>query len=256
MQLKKGLFLLLISVGLSSCGAKKTALSTKDLAMKKIIANHEGASSNFQTLRGKLRAGYTTEDESQSTSISIRMEKDKAIWLSAKLAGIIPLAKVLITPKEVKYYEKLGKTYFVGDFRLLSKWLGTELDFEKVQNLLTGQTIYELDPSEYELEETASGYQFRSKEETFLTKLFLLNPKTFKAEAQQLVREAKNQSVTITYPEYQLINGFYFPKKIAIIANDMGKSTKIDIEYRSLEFDVEVSFPFTVPSGYTEITIE
>lgn len=256
MRLKNCLFLLLISIGISSCGAKKSALSTKDLAMKKIVAKHKEAAPDFSTLRGRIRAGYATADESQSISISMRMEKDKAIWLSAKLAGIIPLAKVLITPKEVKYYEKINQTYFVGDFSLLSKWLGTKLDFEKVQNLLTGQTIYDLDDATYRLEENENGYQFHSEKGAFLAKLFLLNPKTFKAEAQQLIRSEQNQSLTITYPEYQQVNGFYFPKEIAIIANQGAESTKINIAFRSLEFDVPVSFPFNIPSGYKEITIE
>lgn len=247
---------MLISIGMYSCGAKKNALSTKDLAMKKVIVNHEKAAPNFTTLRSRLRAGYSTQDDSQSISISMRMEKDSAIWLSAKLAGIIPLAKMLITPKEVKYYEKINKTYFVGDFRLLSEWVGTKLDFGKVQNLLTGQTIYDLDKDVYRLEKIDRGYEFHSEKEAFLTKLFLLNPKTFKAEAQQLIREKEQQSVTITYPEYQQINGFYFPKKITIIANQAGESTKINIEYHSVEFNVPVSLPFTIPSGYKEITIE
>lgn len=256
MRIKNGLFLLLISIGIYSCGTKKAVFSSKNLAMKKIIANHEKAVPEFKTFRGRLRAGYETKDQSQSISISIRMEKDEAIWLSAKLAGIIPLAKVLITPKQVKYYEKINKTYFVGDFRLLSEWLGTKLDFEKVQNLLIGQTIYDLDGAEYDMKETERGYEFQSEGERFLTKLFLLDPKTYKTKAQQLIRPKHNQSVTITYPEYQQIDGRYFPKEIAIIANQAGESTKIDITYRSLEFDVPVSFPFNIPSGYTEITVE
>lgn len=256
MHLKNCFFILLISIGISSCGAKKTALSTKDLALRKIISSHEKAAPNFNTLRGRIRAGYVTKDDSQSISISLRIEKDKAIWLSAKLAGIIPLAKVLITPKQVKYYEKINQTYFVGDFRLLSKWLGTALDFEKVQNLLTGQSIYDLTPSKYKLEESKKGYQLKSEGAKFLTKLFLLNPKTFKVEAQQISKTNKNQSLTITYPGYQQINEFYFPKKIIILENHAGESTEITIEYRSLDFDVPVSFPFTIPSGYKEISIK
>lgn len=256
MRIKNSLFLLLVTTLFYACGAKKNVLSNEGLAAKKIIANHEEAAADFHTLRAKIRAGYATKEQSQSISISMRMEKDKTIWLSAKLAGIIPLAKVLITPEKVSYYEKISKSYFVGDFRFLSEFLGTKLDFEKVQNLLIGQTIYELNKKDYSLEKTETGYEFRSEAGAFLTKLFLLNPKTFKTEAQQLIRKEENQSITITYPEYQEMNGFYFPKKIVIMANEAKESTKIDIAYRSLEFDVPVSFPFTIPSGYNEITIQ
>lgn len=257
MTLKKLFSVFLLALVITSCGSKKNLFSSNKIwSMKKVINQHEAASGNFQTLRGKIRAGYTNNESSQSISINIRMEKNKTIWLSAKLAGIIPLAKILITPDEVKFYEKLNKTYFVGDFRLLSDWLGTKLDFEKLQNLLTGQTIYELKNENYEMEKKVNGYEFRSEKGELLTKLFLLNPKTFKAEAQQLIREDKSQSLTITYPEYQVIKGVNFPKKISIIANQGEESTKIDIEYRSLEMDVPVDFPFDIPTGYKEITIE
>ena len=41
------------------------------------------------------------------------------------------MAKALITPTKVSYYEKINNTYFEGDFSLLSNWLGTDLDFQK-----------------------------------------------------------------------------------------------------------------------------
>ena len=68
------------------------------------------------------------------------MEKDKIIWLSAPLS----VAKVMITPDKVSYYNNWENVYFDGDFSLLSDLLGTELDFTKVQNLLLGETLFDL----------------------------------------------------------------------------------------------------------------
>jgi hypothetical protein len=36
----------------------------------------------------------------------------------------------------VSYYEKIKGTYFEGDFSALSQWLGTDLDYNKIQNML------------------------------------------------------------------------------------------------------------------------
>lgn len=255
MKLRSFFFPMLILALLSSCGSKKIAVTDENLSAKQIVDLHREAAPDFQTLAGKVRAGYTDEYTSQNISISIRMKKDSTIWLSAKLAGILPLAKAIISPTEVKYYEKINKTYFSGDFRLLSNWLGMELDFEKVQHLLTGQTIYSLENEKYLMEKKNNGIQFESEKARFLKKLFLLNPVTFKTEAQQLVHEYTNQSLTVTYPEYQEMSGFYFPKKISIIAIQKGENMKIDIEFRDLEFDVPVSFPFEIPTGYERIQL-
>ncbi len=97
-------------------------------------------------------------------TVNFRMKKDDTIWMSGQLLGI-PLAKVMITPNSVQFYEKITRTYFDGDFRLLSDLLGTPLDFQKVQNLLLGQTIYDLREERYQLTESARGYQLKPVEQ-------------------------------------------------------------------------------------------
>ena len=47
----------------------------------------------------------------------------------------------MITPSKVSYYEKINNTYFEGDFSMLSNWLGTDLNLNKVQNLFLGKAI-------------------------------------------------------------------------------------------------------------------
>jgi hypothetical protein len=68
--------------------------------------------------------------------------------VSIRFLGIT-MAKTLITPNKVKYYEKINGKYFEGDFTTLSRWLGTELDYQKVQNLLLGQSIDDLSKGKY-----------------------------------------------------------------------------------------------------------
>lgn len=243
---------------LVSCGSKKAVTSDNrsDANAASLIKKHQDSEVQFNTLQGRLRGSYATKDDEQSISVSLRMEKDKIIWLSAKLAGIIPLAKVKITPNRVQYYEKINGTFFDGDFSLLSKWLGTELDFKKVQNLLIGQAIYPLSAEPYRLEESQQGFRLASKNTAEIAKFLLLNSTNFRADAQQLVREKEQQSVTITYPEYQEVNEKPFPKEINIVVSEKSKNTNITISYRSLAFDEPVSFPFEIPSGYDEIIME
>lgn len=162
----------------------------------------------------------------------------------------------MITPQSVKYYEKISGTYFDGDFSLLSRLLGTPLDFEKLQNLLIGQTIYDLRTEAYKLTESSRGYQLEPRTQDFIRKMFLLDTKNFRAVAQQLAQEGKARSVTVTYPQYQEVGGQVFPKQILITANHDQMTTQIDMEFRSVEFDVPVRFPFDIPSGYDEIVLE
>ena len=249
--------LALISSVLFSCGTKKNVTTRKAEENKvNVIKKNKASEPDFKTLQGRLRGSYDDGEESQSISVSIRMEKDKAIWLSAKLAGIIPLAKVLVEPNRVQFYEKINGKYFDGDFSLLSSWLNTELDFQKVQDLLIGQPIYEPTIKEYQLSSTQNGYQLASIEKSPIAKSFLIDLLTYRTKAQQLIRASENQGVTITYDDFFGKEEYFMPKGITIIANEKESTTKINIDYRSLEFNQPVSFPFEIPSGYKEITIE
>lgn len=252
----KKITVILSIVLLVSCGSKKEIIEIEDAATSKVVGMHYQNEADFKTLTSRMRLKYQDEDRSQSVTVSFRMEKDETIWMSAQLLGI-PLAKALITRDRVSYYEKIGKTYFDGDFSLLSSWLGTPLDFDKLQNLLIGQAIYDLREDKYVLTESARGYQLEPANTMEAVKrMFLLDPKSFKATAQQLAQESENRNVTVTYPNYQRVSGQTLPEDILIIANASGSGTQIEISMRSVVFNEKVSFPFDIPSGYSEIEID
>lgn len=254
--MKKLILLFTISIFVVSCGTTRRAkIATEDAEAVSIIQNHYKNEADFKTVMGKLRAVYQDDDRTQSVNLSFRMEKDKAIWMSATVLGF-PVAKAYITPERVSYYEKVTQTYFDGDFSLVSDFVGTPLDFQKLQNLLIGQAIYDLRNDKYDFSTSDRGYQFASAEGEFIKKMFLLNPSNFKASAQQLTQEKDNRGVTVTYSDYQTTGGYLFPEEIKIIANENNSSTNIELTYRSLSFDEELSFPFEIPSGYEEISLK
>lgn len=256
-MLKKIFALILLTGFVISCGSRRSpsGIVTKNAEAVSVIKQHYTSESDFKTVSGKLRAVYQDEEKTQSVNLSFRMKKDEAIWMSASILGF-PVAKAYITPTSVSYYEKVTQSYFDGDFSLVSDFLGTPLDFEKLQNLLIGQAIYDLRTEEYDFVQSPRGFQFLRDDAGDMKKMFLLNPGNFKAEAQQLAQEEENRSLTVTYSEYQNVNGLLFPENIKIIANEKNSSTNIDLTYRSVSFNEEVSFPFEIPSGYEEISLK
>lgn len=245
-----------VTLFLSSCRSRREAVEIEDAALSKVINSHYNNAPQFNTLTSRMRLNYTDEERSQSVTVSFRMQKDSTIWVSAQLLGF-PLAKALITRDRVSYYEKIGKTYFDGDYSLLSKWLGTPLDYDKLQNLLLGQTIYDLREDRYKLTESTRGYQLvPDSGYEAVKRMFLLDPGNFRTSAQQLSQDRENRSVTVTYPKFQRVSGRIMPEEIKIIANEAGRGTQIEISFRSVSFNDPVSFPFEIPSGYDEIEID
>ena len=129
---------------LVSCSAKKAVVAEKvandKLSAEKIIENHYKNKLNFNTLYIKSSVNYKDSNLSQNVTAEIKIKKDEIILVSIRILGIT-MAKALITPEKVQYYEKLNSSYFDGNYSALSKLLGAELDFQKVQNLLLGEAF-------------------------------------------------------------------------------------------------------------------
>jgi len=86
--------------------------------------------------------------------------------------------------------------------------------------------------------------------------LFFLNSDNFKINKQEIRNQEKEQLLTVSYPDYTKIKGEQFPKNINIKALDHKKITTIDIEYRTVEFNENLTFPFSIPNGYKEISLK
>jgi len=250
---------ILMLLALSSCKSKKSLTdmdSIEGITTKKIISNHYDNNFSQKTVNANLNANYSDSNMSTSINVKLRIDMDKTIWMSATKLGF-PIAKVKITPDRVSYYEKLKGTYYDGDFSMLSKWLGTELDYEKVQNILLGQAVLNLRQGKYDSKIDNQLYQLTPiKENELFGILFFLNPDNFKLNRQEISNTEKQQLVSVSYANYKNIKGEQFPENINIRATDHQKLTTIEIEYKSVEFNEELTFPFEIPTGYKEITLK
>lgn len=235
----------------------KTADRTiKSLSTRKVAKEHYKASFSKNTLQTKIKTQYKEGSKnSYSLTIKLRMKKDEVIWMSGSFLGF-PIAKVKITPTRVQFYEKIKKTYFDGDFSLISKTLGTELNFQQLQNLLTGQSLLDIDNKHTGIVESRS-YRLSPKDQDNLFDIFYwINPKHFKIDKQQINNKQANQSLVIKYLDYQKIKDEFLPKIITINATEKKRSTSVKMDFRSIEFDKNLRFPFAIPPNYKKIDLK
>ena len=241
---------------LAGCKTSKT-ISTSgntsfNLSAKQLIKENTKKSPNFKTLVAKIRVDYSKNNESTGSTVSFRMEKDKVIWMS-KL-GIV---KALITPEKVSFYNKLDNTYFDGDFSYLSELLGTELNFNQVQNLLLGEALFNLKDNKYDISVHEQSYLLTPKEqETLYEIFFLLNPSHYKLDSQQLEQTRESRLLEIDYLAYQEVDKQTLPERIKVIALESAEETIIDLEFKAVSLNENLRFPFKIPSGYKQIVLD
>lgn len=248
------LFLLLFT----ACKANKVATDTsgnvKKITAKKVIKKHYAVRFNKETVDAKFKANFNNGKIKQTINVQLRIKKDEVIWL--KGTKFINIFKVKITPEKVSYYSPLEKKYFEGDFTLLKKVLGVDINFNQLQNLLLGQAMLNLKTIKPTLAVTNNSYVLTPKQQASLFNAFFsINSEHFKLTKQQITSNRKKQSLSINYPKYKLVNAVLFPEQINIKAQEEHKLTTVDFLLKSVIFNTPINTTFKIPSGYKPIIL-
>ena len=257
----KNIFVVLLLCLLWSCKSKailapqnSTPLNSNENSAKKVIANYYKNNLDFSTLYIKANAKYSDEKQTQNVTAEIKIKKNEIILVTVRFLGFT-VAKALITPTSVKYYEKIGSKFFEGNYETLSKWLGADLDFFKMQNLFLGQPVDDLIKENYSFTLLDQMAQLQNENAT-TAKTFLIDTKTLTLSRQEINQTNQNRTLQIVYPQYQNINQLVLPLSLNINATTNTKNTNININYRSIAVNEELSFPYSVPEGYEQIFIK
>jgi hypothetical protein len=242
---------------LFSCKTKAVVVPTEvgaTTSADAVISNYNHNNIDFSTLYIKANVKYQDDNQSQSVTADIKIQKDQKILISIRFLGIT-VAKALITPSSVQYYEKPGSHYFEGDYSMLSQWIGTDLDYSKVQNMLLGKALDDITNKKYKVEMTDSLCKLEDNADPFTLKVFYLENESGKVVKETIEQPNKSRRMQLVYPEYRQYEQMYLPQSFSINASQNNKNTTIDVEYKSIVKNEELSFPYSVPEGYEQITI-
>ena len=222
--------------------------TTVKLSVKQLLKKHKKQQSEFKTLQSRLKVKLNNGQGEKTISLSLRMERDKIIWISAPLN----IVRIKLTQDKISYYNKLENTYFEGGFELVQELFGVKLTFENIQNILLGQLAFDLRAREF----------YKASNLELKTVKFILNfqatfiPDLFKIRQQQVIQSVPSRSLNINYKKYQRIEDQNFPEKIVISTKNMGQKSTIDVALRSLSLNDKLRFPFKIPVGYQLLQIE
>jgi len=251
----KYLFIIFAFLFLFNCKSSRTAdtgVANLKLSTKQLIKENEKQSLNFKTLQSKLKITFTEKGNTQTHSVSFRAKKDEILWMSATFSII----KALVTPEKISFYNKLDNTYFEGDFSYLSGLLGTELDFQKVQNLLFGEALYDLKDEPYKASVLDSSYVLQPKNQRELFEIFfILDPTLFKVKSQQISQPKEYRHLQIDYKTHQEIDKQILPEKIRVIAVEANEELAIELEFKNVSLNEDLRFPYKIPSGFDKIEL-
>tara|TARA_B110000093_G_C12910763_1_gene384658 strand:- start:567 stop:1343 length:777 start_codon:yes stop_codon:yes gene_type:complete len=256
-QMKNFTYSIVLTLLFLGCKSTKIVQSSETLdskmSVKQIVKNHNKLQSKFNTLQGRLKVEYIQGDRSETHTLTLRMENDKTIWVNA----FLNMVRVKITPDRVRFYNKLDNTYFDGDYALISEFLGADLQFKNLQNLLLGEAIFNLKPKEFTKTTHPNSYMLTPKQPNALFDLlYLINPTYFKLDAQQLSQSLEKNVLKIQYRSYQKVDGLVLPENMAITATNTNEQTTLNLNIKSVSLNQPLRFPFNIPKGFKAIELK
>ena len=249
----------LSALTLVSCKSKTAVVDvSKNESLKsvnKTIENYYNNKSEFSTLYIKSSVRYATEKQTQNVTAEIKIKKDEQILISIRFLGIT-MAKALITPTTVSYYEKLNGTYYEGDFTGLSQFLGTDLNFDKVQNIVLGRAIDNLKEGKYSETVVDQVYRLEEVTDSNTKKSFYIDGNSFLINKQEITQTKEQRKIQVVYSNKKEFKEMTLPLAINIDTYQKKGNAQIDLEYSTVTFNAELSFPYSVPNDYKRIIIK
>lgn len=258
--MKKYVVIILMLVFTVSCKSKAVVVqnSSKEEVTKidnKVVEKYYNNELKFSTLYIKASAKYVDAKQSQNVTAEIKIKKNEQILVSVRFLGIT-MAKALITPSVVSYYEKINGTYYEGDFTSLSKWLGTDLDYNKVENLLVGEALDNLKKGKYTQTIVDNLFRLDDEKNIDLKKSFFIDSDKYLLQKEQISKPSENMMLQIVYADNKIFEQGTLPTTIEINAIQPKGKTDINLNYNTISFNEELTFPYSVPSGYKKVIIK
>lgn len=216
--------------------------------LKGIQANHI----NFNTFSGKMKLAFETDKKSHNNlNATFRIKKDSIIWISVSAPIVDEVIRAVITPDSLKMYNRLDKQLFLRKMSDAEELLNIPFDFQTLQDMLIGNPVY-LTDSVYQVIKTPSIISFSCDHNKF-TSLFNVYADDYVLQQSKVIDKDSTapirRSCELTYGDYAKVAGRKFSTTRRIYIEEKNV-TKVSLDFTRYDFDIPLTFPFSMPSSY------
>jgi hypothetical protein len=174
------------------------------------------------------------------------MKKDSIIWISVNALLGIEAVRAIITPDTVILANKIENTVQYRTFDYLKEVSKLPVDFRTLQDLIIGNKVF-LDSNI-----VAYGEGDKLISMTMLGEFFK-NFSQFNSGDLSIVRSklddvdvTRSRSADLSYQDYSdMGGGKHFANRRRISVSDKNK-LDIDLDFKQVQFDLPLSYPFSV----------
>jgi hypothetical protein len=257
-HLQRAFLFIVLATSLSMLGCKKKVVpvsSTPDSAAankEELDPRVDVKEIDFQYFKAKAKINYTDAVVNQSANVDLRMQRDSIIWLSISKLGIEG-ARVMLTRDSAYVIDKINNTYEVYDFKTLGKKFNFNLSFDILQAAIVGNLPVAKDRKDrFKVMKDKDYYLLRQRQDSILIDNYV-SIDNFKLKKASFLEPATNNSLTLDYENFALINDVLFPFNSNISLQYQSAKgtyqTMLTIQYTKADMmDKELKFPFNPPA--------
>ncbi|WP_129718268.1 DUF4292 domain-containing protein [Pedobacter sp. SYP-B3415] len=250
-----GLSLVLVLLG-AGCKTRKAAVTPTPATEVPAKTSHTVVDKisktqvNFNTLSLRGKAAIDIGGNANNAGIQIRVENNKRIWASVTAVGF-EVARALITPDSIQVINRLQSTYLKKPFSFVQGFATKQVDFQTLQDVLTGNAIGQLLQSQPSVTSQDGKTVLSGKNQALDYKMFF--NELFKLTETNLNDASAGRALKVTYAAHQELAGGLFPGQVNINSMAGAKRVAIDLTFTKIEGNIPLDFPFTVPKRYEVI---
>ncbi|MDO4511032.1 MAG: DUF4292 domain-containing protein [Bacteroidales bacterium] len=257
---------------MTSCGSQKAAVAdtakvstasveapaTQQVSHVAKIANSFGA---WTTLKagGSVSIGA---GKSLSSSMQMRMERGKSIYISVRPMGIMEVGRLIITGDTLIVIDKLHKRYLKEDARLLTA--GIPINVSTLQDIFLGRafilgkgTLNSGMANLVSLVNVDGSYMIRPKEQFEGFEYDFKFDKNYRIKALEVIPASSTDKVTtysVDYADVKTSLAGYIASKVNVATKINRQPLSLSLEYSGYTWNEEVVIDTKIPANYTRVT--
>lgn len=195
-------------------------------------------------MEGKARVKIESRKYNIGGTATIRLERDKAIWMSVKKFGIEG-ARALIRPDSFFVINRLSGEYTAEPLQYIEKKYKVPARFDLLQEIVLGNAVFF--NKDLTLAQEGETYTLNGRDTRYATQ-YRVDGRGFKLQEMELTELAQERTLRIQNADYRATEqseqpDFAHSRTVLIDAEATGPA-KLEMSFTKLGFDGPLSMPF------------
>ena len=245
---------------------KIDTLSANLISAKQLLDSVTGNQMKIEWVSAKANVDANIGDDDKSFSVSLRIHRDSAIWVSINALLGVEAARILITKDSLKLIDRIHNKFAIADYEYLADILRIKVDYHTIEAMLLGNffgyrnenkfnSVY-LEDKYFILSSLTKRKLRRSLEDKDPNKPivqdFYIDPLTYRILTMRVEDNKLNKTINTEYSNFSQTTSGLIPLN-ATTKISADKNISIKIEYTRFNIDEKEEMPFRIPANFERI---